>query len=368
MPVKTRQPPVRAGRSPEDLKKLVESIEKEHTPGVISFGTTISDAEGISTGSLLLDHAIGIGGVPRGRVTEIYGYEAAGKSTLAFHVMANAIKDRGAAAYIDVEHALDPVFAAKCGLNIDHILYSQPDSAEQALNVALALIESGQIDVVVLDSVAALVPEAELEGEIGRQSVALQARLMSQSLRKMTAAISKQRTAMIFINQIRKKVGVTFGSPDVTSGGEALKFYASTRIDLRRIASIKRGDEVIGNRVKARIAKNKVGRPWKQAEFEILHECGVNQIGEIIDLSARCGSLRRNGSRYYREETFLANGREACRKLLMTDQDLLDELKQEVMDELAKVLEEEHNRSHQASTDQDDPDQDDQTTPEDDDE
>ena len=341
MTTKSRSTPRRPGRTPADQKKLVKDIEKEHGAGAIIYGAVMPIGEGISTGSLLLDHAIGIGGVPRGRVTEIYGYEAAGKSTLAFHAMANAMKEGGGAAYIDVEHALDPVFARKCGLNLDEILLSQPDSAEQALNIALRLIESGQLDVVVLDSVAALVPEAEIEGVIGRASMGMQARLMSQSLRKMTAAISKQRTAMIFINQLRQKIGVSFGSPDVTSGGVALKYYASTRIDLRRIASVKKGEEVIGNRVRARITKNKVARPWKQAEFEILHECGVNQIGEVIDLSVRIGGLTRNGNRYYRNDTYLAHGREACRKALQGDATLLGELTDEVTKELEKVRQQE---------------------------
>ena len=326
----------RPGKTPEDQKKLVENIQKELGAGVITLGNPPPTGEGISTGSLLLDEAIGVGGVPRGRVTEIYGYEAVGKSTIGYHVMANAMKAGGTAAYIDVEHAMDPSFAELCGVQIDKVLISQPDSAEQALNVAQRLIESGQLDVVVLDSVAALVPESEIEGDIGKASVGAQARLMSQALRKMTASISKQRTAMVFINQVREKIGVTYGSPDVTSGGRALKYYASTRIDLRRIATIKKGDEVIGNRVRARVAKNKVARPWRQAEIEILHECGINMIGEIIDKSVENGSLRKNGSRYYHDEHFLANGRDNCRRALMDEPELLEELRDEVESQLAK--------------------------------
>ena len=337
MTTRSKREAERPGRTPADQKRLVETIQKELGAGVITLGSPPPTGEGISTGSLLLDEAIGVGGVPRGRVTEIYGYEAAGKSTIGYHVMANAMSNGGTSAYIDVEHAMDPVFAERCGLEIEKVLISQPDSAEQALNVAQRLIESGQIDVVVLDSVAALVPESEIEGDIGRASVGAQARLMSQALRKMTASISKQRTAMIFINQMREKIGVSFGSPDVTTGGRALQFYASTRIDLRRMATIKKGDVVIGNRVRARVAKNKVARPWRQAEIEILHECGINVIGEIIDMSVQNGWLRKNGSRYYQDEKFLANGRDSCRRVLMEEPDLLKELREQVVSEMERV-------------------------------
>lgn len=313
---------------------MVADIQKEHGIESISIGGVTRPTEAISTGSIMVDEAIGIGGVPRGRVTEIYGYEGSGKSTMAIHVMANAMKAGGAAAYIDTEHAMEGAYARRCGLNIDEVLISQPDSAEQALNIADKLVESGQLDVVVLDSVAALVPEAEIENAIGKNSIGLQARLMSQTLRKMTGAISKTHTAMIFINQIRQKVGVTFGDPNVTSGGWALKYYASTRLDLRRVAWVKANDDVIGSRMRAKVAKNKVGRPWMNAEFEILYDQGISLAGEVLDLGVRFDLLEKNGTRFYRGGDYLGNGRNATRLYLMENGPLLDELHAEVLESI----------------------------------
>src|SRR5512136_1037808 len=249
--------------------------------------------DAIPTGSLALDLALGVGGVPRGRVTEIYGPEAAGKSTLCQHIVAEAQRRGGQCAYIDMEHALDPAYARRCGVEVDELLISQPDTGEQALEIAEALVRSGAVDVVVVDSVAALVPQAEIEGEMGDTHVALQARLMSQALRKLAAAIGKSRTAVVFINQLREKVGIVFGNPEVTPGGRALKFYASVRIELRRSETIKQGDAIIGNRVKARVVKNKVAPPFRTAEFDILFDHGISTVGDLMDLGVEQGVVER---------------------------------------------------------------------------
>ena len=303
----------------ESLERALSSIEKDHGKGAVMRLGEISDSlalETISTGSLSVDLALGTGGIPRGRVTEIFGAESAGKSTLAIHLMAETQKAGGVAAYIDVEHALDPSYAGNCGLNLDELLISQPDSAEQALDITEQLVRSGAVDAVVLDSVAALVPQAEIEGDMGDTHVGLQARLMSQALRKLTSTIHKSKTAVVFINQLREKVGVTYGSPEVTPGGRALKFYSSVRIDLRRIESIKQGPEIIGNRVKARIVKNKVAAPFKIAEFDIMFNQGISKMGDLLEIGANRGIIKKAGAFYSYGETRLGQGRENAKEFL----------------------------------------------------
>ncbi len=278
--------------------------------------------ESIPTGSLALDLALGIGGIPQGRVTEVFGAEAAGKSTLALHIMANSQAKGATAAYIDVEHAMDPSYAANCGLNLDELLVSQPDDAEQALEITEYLVRSGAVGVVVLDSVAALVPRAEIEGDMGDAHVGLQARLMSQALRKLTGAIHRSKTAVLFVNQLREKVGVMFGSPEVTPGGRALKFYSSVRVDLRRVESIKQGTEVVGNRVRARVVKNKVAPPFRVAEFDIMFNKGISLAGDILDLGAEQGIIKKAGSFYSYRETRLGQGRENSKEFLESNKDI----------------------------------------------
>ena len=272
--------------------------------------------EEISTGSLSLDMALGIGGIPKGRVTEVYGTEASGKSTLAYHIMAEAQKTGGQAAYIDAEHALDPGYASKCGVDINELLVSQPDNAEQALEISEYLVRSGAIDVVVIDSVAALVPRSELEGDMGDSHVGLQARLMSQALRKLTAAISRSNTAFVFINQVREKVGVLWGNPEVTPGGRALKFYSSVRIDMRHIESIKQGQEIVGSRVRARVVKNKVAPPFRVAEFDIMFKEGISYEGDLIELGDDNGVVTKRGAFYSFGDTRLGQGRENSKAFL----------------------------------------------------
>ncbi len=282
--------------------------------------------QSISTGSISLDLALGVGGIPRGRVTEVFGAESSGKSTIAFHVMAAAQRGGGTAAYIDAEHALDPGYAARCGVNIDSLLVAQPDTAEQALEICEYLVRSGAVDVVVIDSVAAMVPKAELEGDMGDSHVGLQARLMSQALRKLTAAISRSNTAVIFINQIREKVGVIWGSPEVTPGGRALKFYSSVRIDLRRLESIKQGTEIVGNRVRARVVKNKVAPPFRVAEFDIMFNEGVSKEGDLIDLAVGLDVVKKSGAFYTFGEVRLGQGRENAKMFLKEHKDVADQI------------------------------------------
>lgn len=280
----------------------------------------------ISTGCLTLDIAMGVGGLPRGRVIEIYGQESSGKTTIALHAIAEAQKAGGVAAFIDVEHALDPLYASKLGVDLDHLLISQPDTGEQALEIAEALVRSGAVDIVVVDSVAALVPRAEIEGEMGDAHVGLQARLMSQALRKLTGAISKSNTITVFINQLREKVGVMFGNPEVTPGGRALKFYSSIRLEVRRVDSLKQGTEVVGNRTRVKVVKNKVAPPFKQAEFDILYGEGISREGSILDLGLEIGLVQKSGAWYGYQDLRLGQGRENTRDYLKANPELTREL------------------------------------------
>jgi recombination protein RecA len=301
------------------LELALDQIGRQFGRGtVMRLGDTSSDglAQAISTGSLALDIALGIGGIPRGRVTEIFGVESAAKSTLAFHVIAEAQRAGGTAAYLDAEHALDPLYVRNCGVDVQELLISQPDSAEQGLEITEYLVRSGALDIVVVDSVAALVPRAELEGDMGDTHVGLQARLMSQALRKLTAAISRSNTAVIFVNQLREKVGVIWGSPEVTPGGRALKFYSSVRIDLRRLESIKQGTEIVGSRIRARVVKNKVSPPFRVAEFDVMFSQGISKEGDLIELGEEMGLIKKSGSFYSYEDTRLGQGRENAKAFL----------------------------------------------------
>ncbi len=286
--------------------------------------------EAIPTGSISLDLALGIGGIPRGRISEIYGAESAGKSTLCHHIVAEAQRLGGTAAYIDAEHSMDPTYAAKCGVQIDTLLISQPDSAEQALEIVEYLVRSGAVDVIIIDSVAALAPRAELEGDMGDAHVGLQARLMSQALRKLTAATNHSQTSVIFVNQLREKIGVFFGSPEVTPGGRALKFYSSIRIDLRRIETIKQQTEATGLRVRAKVVKNKVAPPFKQAEFDIMFGTGISKVGDLLDLGTAMGIIRKSGANYSFGETRLGQGRENAKEFLNGNPDIAEELEKQV--------------------------------------
>jgi recombination protein RecA len=286
----------------------------------------VVEIESISTGSLGLDIALGIGGLPRGRVIEIYGPESSGKTTMALHTVAEAQKKGGVCAFVDAEHALDPVYARKLGVHLDDLLISQPDTGEQALEIADTLVRSGAVDVLVVDSVAALTPKAELEGEMGDSLPGLQARLMSQALRKLTGSISKSNTMVIFINQIRMKIGVMFGSPETTTGGNALKFYASVRLDIRRIGAIKDRDEVVGNQTRIKVVKNKVAPPFKQVEFDIMYGEGVSKTGELIDLGVKAGIVEKSGSWFSYNSQRIGQGRENVKKFLKENPDMADEI------------------------------------------
>ncbi len=280
------------------------------------------DVETVSTGSLGLDIALGIGGLPRGRVVEIYGPESSGKTTLALHVLAEAQKNGGTCAFIDAEHALDPIYARKLGVNVDDLLISQPDTGEQALEIADTLVRSGAIDVLVIDSVAALVPRAELEGEMGDSQPGLQARLMSQALRKLTASINRSNTMVIFINQIRMKIGVMYGSPETTTGGHALKFYASVRLDIRRIGAIKERDEVVGNQTRVKVVKNKLAPPFKQVEFDIMYGEGISKMGELVDLGVKAGVVEKSGAWFSYDSQRIGQGRENAKTFLKANPDI----------------------------------------------
>jgi recombination protein RecA len=293
--------------------------------------------QAIPTGSLALDVALGIGGVPRGRITEIFGPESSGKTTLAQHIIAEAQHAGGVAAFIDVEHALDTAYAAKCGVDVDDLYVSQPDTGEQALEIAEALVRSGAVDVVVIDSVAALVPRAEIEGEMGDTHIGLQARLMSQALRKLVGAIKRSNTAVIFTNQLRMKIGVLFGNPETTSGGRALKFYAAVRLDIRRMEAIKQGGEVIGNRTKVRVKKNKVAPPFRLAEFDIIYNEGISKTGDVLDMGVEQGIVEKKGSYYSYGETRLGQGRENVKAFLKENPELLEEISRRVRDSISSV-------------------------------
>ena len=315
------------------LELAISQIEKQFGKGsIMRLGEDSARmaVDFIPTGAISLDLALGIGGLPRGRVTEIFGPEMSGKSTLALHVIAEAQNRGGMAAYIDAEHALDPSYAANCGVKVDELLISQPDTGEQALEIAEALVRSGAVDVVVIDSVAALVPRAELEGEMGDAHVGLQARLMSQALRKLAAAIHRSHTAVIFINQLREKIGVFFGNPEVTPGGRALKFYSSVRIDLRRVETIKRGDEAIGSRVRAKVVKNKVAPPFKSAEFDIMFDQGVSREGSLLDLGVEIGLVKKMGAFYSFGETRLGQGRENAKDYLREHGEVAQEMERQI--------------------------------------
>ncbi len=327
-------------KSPE-LKDAVSQIEKMYGQGAIMpLGLEQSPClEGISTGCLSLDLALGGQGIPKGRIVEIFGPESSGKTTLTLHIIAQAQKGDGIAAFIDAEHAFDPSWAKRLGVDLEALLVSQPSSGEEAMRIAEMLVKTNAIDVVIVDSVAALVPEKELQGEIGDQFVGLQARLMSQSLRKLTGAISKSKTTVIFINQIREKIGVMFGSPETTPGGKALKFYSSCRIDVRRIGQLKEGDEIIGQRVKAKVVKNKVAPPFKIAEFDMLHSCGISYESDILDLALAKKLVTKSGSWFKYGDTQLGQGREKTRAYLYDNPEFTEALKQEVLMKIAAEVE-----------------------------
>jgi len=315
------------------LELAIGQIEKRFGKGsIMKLGesTTISPVEAIPTGSLALDLALGIGGIPKGRITEIFGPESSGKTTLGQHIITEAQKLGGIAAYIDVEHALDPTYASRCGVNVDEMLISQPDTGEQALEIVEALVRSGAVDIIVIDSVAALVPQAEIEGEIGDAHVALQARLMSQALRKLAATIGKAKTAVVFINQLREKVGIIFGNPEVTPGGRALKFYSSVRIDLRRTDTIKQGNEATGSHVKARVVKNKVAPPFRSAEFDIMFDHGISREGNLLDLSVELGLVSKSGAFFSYGDIRLGQGRESAKEYLSQHTETAQEIEQKI--------------------------------------
>ena len=320
------------------LAQALGQIEKQFGKGSVmrlGDGSAARDIEAVSTGSIGLDVALGIGGLPKGRVVEIYGPESSGKTTLTLQVVAEAQKIGGTAAFVDAEHALDPVYAEKLGVNVDELLVSQPDTGEQALEITDMLVRSGAVDVIVVDSVAALTPKAEIEGEMGDSHVGLQARLMSQALRKLTGNIKRSNAMVIFINQIRMKIGVMFGSPETTTGGNALKFYSSVRLDIRRIGAIKKGDEVIGNQTRVKVVKNKVSPPFKLAEFEILYGQGISREGEIIELGVQHGMIDKAGSWYSYGDDRIGQGKENVREFLKTHPEIAAEIEQRVR---AKLL------------------------------
>ncbi len=319
----------------KNLSATISTIEKQYGKGsIMRLGKegVIADIEAISTGSIGLDIALGIGGLPRKRVVEIYGPESSGKTTLALQVVANAQKMGGTAAFIDAEHALDPQYARKLGVKTDELLISQPDNGEQALEIADMLVKSGAVDVIVIDSVAALVPKSEIEGEMGQPQMGLQARLMSQALRKLTANISRTNTMVIFINQIRMKIGVMFGNPETTTGGNALKFYASVRLDIRRISALKNGDQVIGNRTRVKVVKNKTAPPFREAEFDVVYGEGISREGEVLDLAESHQVLEKSGTWYSFKGERIGQGRENARLFLKTNPSIAQQMEQEVLE------------------------------------
>jgi len=333
------------------VEETISAIEKTYGKGsIMRLGDgVIAQVEAISTGALSLDYALGIGGIPRGRVTEVYGPESSGKTTLCLHVIAEAQKTGGLAAFIDAEHALDVNYAKKLGVDTANLLLSQPDFGEQALEITDTLVRSNAIDIIVIDSVAALVPRSEIEGEMGDATMAVQARLMSQALRKLTGAISKSKTAVVFINQLRSKIGIMFGNPETTTGGNALKFYASLRLDIRRIAAIKDGTDVVGNRTKVKIVKSKVAPPFKEVEFDILYNEGISKTGDLIDLAANLGILKKSGSWFtYNEDRF--QGREQLKQKLIETPELFKSLEKDVKTKLGIAIKEEDKAEEKTSS------------------
>ena len=328
----------------DDKKRAIETamsqIEKMYGKGsIMRLGDqTNLSVDVVPTGSLALDVALGVGGLPRGRVIEIYGPESSGKTTLALHVVAEAQKKGGEVAFVDAEHALDPAYARALGVDIDSMLISQPDTGEQALEITEALVRSGAIDVIVVDSVAALVPRAEIEGEMGDSYVGLHARLMSQALRKLTGAIGKTNTIVIFINQLREKVGVMYGNPEVTTGGRALKFYASVRIDVRRVETLKNGQEMIGNRTRAKVVKNKMAPPFREAEFDIMYGEGISMVGELLDLGVKLDLVQKSGSWYSMGETRIGQGRDAAKEYLRSNPDIAEKLEANIRRDFHKLM------------------------------
>ena len=323
------------------IQTAMSQIEKMYGKGsIMRLGDQMNamNIEAISTGSLALDLALGIGGVPRGRIVEIYGPESSGKTTLALHILAQAQKQGGEVAFVDAEHALDPGYARALGVNIDDMLVSQPDTGEQALEITEALVRSGAVDVVVVDSVAALVPRAEIEGEMGDSYVGLHARLMSQALRKLAGAISKTKCIVVFINQLREKVGVMYGNPEVTTGGRALKFYASVRIDVRRVETLKSGGEVIGNRTRAKVVKNKMAPPFREAEFDIMYGEGISLLGELLDLGVKLDLVQKSGSWFAMGETRLGQGRDAAKQYLKDNPEVADSLEAAIRRDFFKLM------------------------------
>ncbi|MGB4438245.1 MAG: recombinase RecA [Sedimentibacter sp.] len=324
------------------LELAIAQIEKQFGKGsIMRLGENAKlNIEAIPTGALPLDIATGIGGVPKGRIIEIFGPESSGKTTVALHIIAESQKRGGIAAFIDAEHALDPGYAKKLGVNIEDLIISQPDTGEQGLEIAEALVRSGAVDVIVVDSVAALVPKAEIDGEMGDSHIGLQARLMSQALRKLAGAISKSNTVAIFINQLREKVGVMFGNPEVTTGGRALKFYASMRLDVRKIESLKKGDEVYGNRTRVKVVKNKVAPPFKQAEFDIIYGKGISKEGCILDMGVEAGIVNKSGAWYSYETNRIGQGRENSKEFLLANPELMDEIEKKVREkfELGNII------------------------------
>ena len=318
------------------LQATISKIEKDYGKGsIMKLGDQPDSAVSvIPSGSIALDHALGIGGYPRGRVIEIFGPESSGKTTLAIHAIAEAQKQGGIAAFIDAEHAFDRFYAANLGVNVDELLISQPDNGEQALDIADQLIRSSAIDIIVIDSVAALTPKAEIEGDMGDNKVGLQARLMSQAMRKLTSTISKTKTTCIFINQLREKIGIMFGSPETTTGGNALKFYASVRIDIRKVSSIKDGDNILGSHVRVKIVKNKVAPPFRRAEFDIMFGTGISRSSEIVDLGTDLEIIKKSGSWFSYGETKLAQGREACKTVIEDNPELADQLESLIIEAL----------------------------------
>ncbi len=337
------------------LEAALGQIEKQFGKGsVMKLGEfTAMNVEAIPTGALSLDVALGIGGIPRGRIIEVYGPESSGKTTLTLHMIAEAQKLGGEAAFIDAEHALDPVYAKHLGVDIDNLIVSQPDTGEQALEIAEALVRSGALDIIVVDSVAALVPKAEIDGDMGDSHIGLQARLMSQALRKLAGAINKTKTVIVFINQLREKVGIMFGNPETTPGGRALKFYASVRMDIRKIENLKQDGEVVGNRARVKVVKNKVAPPFREAEFDIMYGKGISKEGNIVDLAVNLDIIEKSGSWFSYNETRIGQGRENVKKFLIENPDIMKEVEDKIRDNFNKAFEKSLGEEPESADDED---------------